>query len=97
MSENENTVSTCPAVASQIAKVSQPVTSRPFAVTGPVTVECHGRPTIHDHENSECGRHGCRFTISQKLKISIPVEFGANVKIGESSCECERATVEYEV
>ena len=97
MHDNDNPISTCPAVASQIAKVSLPVSSRPFAVAGHVTVECYGRPTITGHEDAECGRHGCHFTISQKLKISIPVEFGANVRIGEASVECEHATVEYEV
>ena len=97
MHENDNTISTCPVIANQIAKVSLPVSTRPFAVTGPVTVECHGRPTVSEPETDDCGRHSCRFIISQRLKISVPVEFGANVKIGESSFECERATIEYEV
>ena len=81
----------CPTVATQIATVNQPVTSRPFVVTGPVSVECEGRPVITEDE-ADCRRHSCCFTVSQKLRIEIPMEFGAKVRIGESSVECGRVT-----
>jgi hypothetical protein len=32
----------------------------------------------------------CHFTIAQRLKIDIPVDFGASVKVGDTYVDCER-------
>ncbi|MCL2401921.1 MAG: hypothetical protein FWC90_04690 [Oscillospiraceae bacterium] len=97
MSENTNTTHNgkCPTVASQIATISQPVEIRPFATTGAVTVECFGRPMVE--QDARCERRGhCCFTITQRIRVEIPVVFGAEVEVGKDRVECARPRVEFE-
>lgn len=81
---------TCPALGIQNATVCLPVKVSPFAVTGPVKLQCCGEPIVLP----SCGHcHGkvngtCEFTISQKIRVELPVEFGATVNIGETFVEC---------
>ena len=86
----------CGINVTQVSTVSQPVMNRPFVVTGPIKVECEGRPVVEHHEDEECsrGRGGCRFVIKQKIKVDIPMEFGATVRIGDSHVECGRVRVD---
>jgi len=85
----------CPALGTHYALVGVPVTVKPFAIPGHVSVECVDAPYMEPGENCR-GKSGavCHFTISQMLKIDIPVDFGANVKVGESYVECDRYGVE---
>lgn len=81
---------TCPAVGVQTANVCLPVKVSPFSVTGPARVHCCGEPLVLPH-NDHC--HGkpngtCEFTISQKIKVEIPVEFGATVHVGDTFVDC---------
>jgi len=84
-----------PALGTHYALVGVPVTVKPFAIPGHVSVECVDAPYMEPGENCR-GRSGavCHFTISQMLKIDIPVDFGANVKVGDSYVECDRYGVE---
>lgn len=91
MLENElQNAHACPAVGTQFANVCVPVTVKPFAIPGPVTVDCFGEPVIASEECCR-GKVGqvCHFTISQKIKIEIPVDFGAAVKVGETFVDCD--------
>jgi len=77
----------CSRVASQMATISQPVAVRPFAETRPVTIECFGNPVIEQTE--ACGRPGgCQFVLIQRVRVEVPVEFGAAVRICEPQIEC---------
>jgi hypothetical protein len=36
----------------------------------------------------------CHFTIAQKIKIEVPIDFGAAVKVGDTYVECDHFAVE---
>ena len=81
----------CPAVGIQNALVSVPVTIVPFANKGPVKVFCCGDPVINYNTDRCCGKVNdvCRFIITQQLKVEVPVDFGADVCVGDSFVCCE--------
>lgn len=80
----------CPTVTKHDVTACVPVCIRPFAEPGPVVVECAGNPEIR----SDCGRGDCEecgcceFTVSQKMRINIPIAFGAGVQVGEVHVSC---------
>lgn len=81
---------TCPAVGIQTANVSLPVKISPYSVTGPAKLHCCGEPVIIPC-NEHC--HGrvngtCEFTISQRIKVEVPVEIGATVNVGDTYVDC---------
>lgn len=85
---------TCPALGSRTATVCLPVSVSPFAVTGPVVIECCGEPEVMPSCHCKGKINGtCDFTISQKILVEVPVEFGANVNVGETYVECGCAVV----
>ena len=86
----------CVTRAYQEAKVCVPVTVTPFANIGEITTECCGKATI-SRENNCRGKENksCKFTISQKIKVEIPVEFGASTNVGGTFVDCDCST-EYE-
>lgn len=82
---------TCPVVGSQNVEVCLPVAISPFAVTGPAKIQCCGEPLIElccDHCHGK-PNGTCEFTISQKIHVEIPVEFGATVNVGETFVDCD--------
>ena len=80
---------TCPTVGSREATVCLPVTVCPYAVTGPVSVHCCGEAEVAANCRCKGKVNGtCDFTISQKLRVDVPVEFGATVNIGETYVDC---------
>lgn len=80
----------CSATGYQDVNVCIPVTIRPFGEVGNVKTHCEGRPFITQGCDHCPGKPGevCKFTISQKLRVEIPVIFGAKAEIGETSVEC---------
>jgi hypothetical protein len=92
--ELQNTYA-CPAVGTHYATVCVPVTVKPFGIPGPVTVECYGKPEItgEDHCHGNVGTV-CHFTISQRVRIDVPVDFGASVCVGETLVDCDYFSVE---
>lgn len=81
----------CDTKAYQSATICVPVTITPFAKVGEILTECCGKPEI-SHKYGKCKgieNGNCKFTISQKIKVEIPVEFGANTTIGGTFVECE--------
>ena len=87
---------TCPAIGSQEATVCLPISVSPYAVTGPAMIECCGAAKITNSCNRCPGKTNanCEFTISQKIRVEIPVEFGATVNVGETYVDCGCAKVE---
>ena len=81
----------CPALGFQEAKVSVPVEIKPFAEVGRVKFECVGKPVIH-RGTKECKgkeRETCKFTISQKIRVEVPVAFSAKTEIGPAMIDCK--------
>lgn len=80
----------CSTVGFQDVNVCIPVTIKPFGEAGNAKTTCIGKAVISS-ECDECpGKTGevCKFTISQKLRVEVPVIFGARAEIGEASIEC---------
>lgn len=80
----------CRAVGYQDVNVCIPVTIKPFGEAGNATTRCIGKAIVSS-ECEECpGKTGevCKFTISQKLRVEVPVVFGARAEIGEASIDC---------
>ncbi len=79
-------VATCPVTASHETTACVPVTICPFADAGPIDAECCGSPVIRSGDESCCGVPNGRyeFTVSQKMRINIPIAFGADIMVGET-------------
>lgn len=89
--EVETKEANCARVATQTAKVCVPISLKPYARTGRVVVRCLGDMEINRCCHCEGKVDGsCEFTVSQVLKIDIPVEFGATVKTGATYVQCGR-------
>jgi hypothetical protein len=86
----------CPTIGNQSAVVCLPVAVSPYAVTGPIKIKCCGEPVVSSFCNRCRGKvnETCEFTISQKINVEIPVEFGATVNIGETFIECGCASAD---
>lgn len=80
----------CPGVGSQTATVCLPVAVSPYAHAGPAMIHCCGEPIVVMCCNRCRGKvkAKCEFTISQKIQVEIPVEFGATVDIGDTFIDC---------
>lgn len=79
----------CPSIVPHEITVCVPITVKPFGETGNVKIKCEGEPVI---SSGGCcsGTPGgvCKFAVSQKLKVEIPVIFGARAEAGEASVDC---------
>lgn len=80
----------CTAIGYQDVDVCIPVTIKPFGEVGNVKTHCEGKPHIKPGCDYCPGKAGdvCKFTISQKLRVEVPVIFGAKAEIGEASVDC---------
>lgn len=84
----------CSAFAFQEASVCVPVEVIPYAKSGDVKVFCKGEPII-DSGCIECPGSidsKCHFTITQKICVKVPVEFGANTLVGNPHIKCDKAS-----
>lgn len=82
-------IRTCPTVSTHDTTVSVPVSIVPFANPGTITVSCCGAPEIGCDAVPAGKVNGCcNFTISQTMRVEIPIVFGANVLMGETYVEC---------
>lgn len=81
---------TCPVLGFQDVTVGVPVEIKPFAHVGKIKTECMGKPIIKRGTSSCDGKPGqvCKFTVSQKIRIEVPVVFGAKTKVGEAGIDC---------
>ena len=82
----------CHSTIYQEEKVSVPVKVNPYATTGKAKTICCGDPVITP--GNQCmENHGhCSFTVTQTLRIEIPVKFGASIEIGKASVQCGKAS-----
>lgn len=80
----------CNAMGYKDVSVCVPVTVKSFGVTGEVTTECLSEAEILKDYEYPYGENSseCNFYISQKLRITVPVCFGAEAEIGEFSVDC---------
>lgn len=81
----------CEAVGYQDVNVCIPVTIKTFGEAGNAKTQCLGKAVISSGCDMCPGKPGgeCKFTISQKLHVEVPVVFGARAEVGEASVECE--------
>lgn len=87
---------TCPTVGYQTASVCVPVTVTPFAEAGKTTTYCCGCPKIIPGATECCGtvNGSCSFTITQEIRVAVPVVFGATASVGDPSVSCGCVTFE---
>lgn len=86
-------IRTCPTVSTHDSTVSVPVRIVPFANPGTVVVQCCGDPVITPGATPAGTVNGsCPFTVSQTMRIDIPMVFGASVLIGDTYVECGGTT-----
>lgn len=80
----------CPTLGFQDVTVGVPVEIKPFAQIGNINTECMGKPMIRRGAASCDGKPGqiCQFTISQRIRVEVPVVFGAKTRVGEASINC---------
>jgi len=81
----------CPAIGRQQVDVCVPVSVKPFANIGIIKTLCCGEAIISPGTNI-CGgipNGECKFTISQKICVEVPVDFGAETTTGETHVLCE--------
>ena len=76
--------------------VCVPVTVTPFAnyVEGTAKTKCCGDPVVGPG-NKPCSgtKNGsCTFTLSQLICVEVPVDFGANVDVGDTYVDCKEAS-----
>lgn len=90
----------CSAVGFQDVSVCIPVTIKPFGEVGNAKTQCLGKAVVASGCDHCPGKPGevCKFTISQKLRVEVPVIFGARAEIGEAAvdCGCAESIGEYE-
>lgn len=85
--------SPCPAVGHQEVEVCVPVEVKPFAEVGKIKTQCVGKAVVAKCDKCQGEKkRECKFTITQKIKVEIPVVFGANTKVGEAHCnfDCDQ-------
>ena len=71
-----------------------PVTTTPCAKVGNIKTECCGTPIVvprkHDICCDEMQKNGCcKYTIIQKMKVEIPIDFTADTKVDDLFVDCE--------
>ena len=75
----------CPASASEDVNVTVPVTVRAYANCGNVELHCMGGAVVTRNSNDTPGRPDMisKFTVSQKMRVEIPMMFGCECDVGE--------------
>jgi len=85
----------CSVNAFQELDICVPVTIEPFVTLGDPVVECIDDPCITPVACHSWNRNGtCKFTVSQKLCVMVPIEFKATASSGTTSVCCGDASDE---
>lgn len=79
-----NGKSGCSKLITQNAEVQLPLDINVYAELGEVRTQCCGEPEIQIVHR--CG--GCKLIVSQRLTVTIAVEYGADVTAEESQGSC---------
>lgn len=87
---------TCPVTACQSAGVCVPVTVTPFAKATRTRTICCGKPVITPGKITCAGvKNGsCTFTVTQDIRVTVPIEFGAVATVGDTYVSCLSVTTE---
>jgi len=80
----------CSAVGYQDVNVCIPITIKTFGEAGNAKTQCLGKAVITSGCDECPGKVNdvCKFTISQKLRVEVPVIFGARAEVGKASVDC---------
>ena len=81
----------CPVAGYQDVNVCVPITIKVFGEVGNAETQCLGKSVVSSGCEVCSGKPGdvCKFTISQKLRVEVPVIFGARAEAGEAFVDCE--------
>lgn len=77
----------CSKINYQYANVSVPVQLKPKTIAGDIIVECCEEPHIECNDN-QCENQS-EITITQKVRIKIPIRYKIDACVGESVISCE--------
>ena len=80
----------CPTMSYQDVNVCIPVTIKAFGEVGNVKTQCLGKAIVSsgcDDCKGKCD-DVCKFTVNQKLRVEVPIIFGARVEGGEALIDC---------
>lgn len=80
----------CSTVGCQDVDVCIPITIKAFGEVGNAKTQCLGKSVISSGCDACSGKPGevCKFTISQKLRVEVPIIFGARAEAGEALIDC---------
>lgn len=80
----------CPTMSYQDVNVCIPVTIKAFGEVGNVKTQCLGKAIVESGCDACKGKCDdvCKFTVSQKLRVEVPIIFGARVEGGEALIDC---------
>lgn len=80
----------CSAVGYQEVDVCVPITIKAFGEVGNARTHCLGKSVVSAGSPAYAGKPGetCQFTISQKLRVEVPVIFGARAEAGDAIIDC---------
>jgi len=95
MNDDINNTTICPAVGYQMIEMCVPVHVKPFAKIGDTITKCCGPATVMpgtDRCDAMPPVGECGFTITQRICIEVPVEFGADVDTGEVHGTCDQVS-----
>ena len=81
----------CPAKACEEVTVTVPITVSACSEVGDVTLQCMGHAVItrNDDDPPGCPCAVSKFTISQKMRVDIPIIFFAEADVGEGHVDFE--------
>lgn len=80
----------CSTVGCQDVDVCIPITIKAFGEVGNAKTQCLGKSVISSGYDACLGKPGevCKFTISQKLHVEVPIIFSARAEAGEALIDC---------
>ncbi len=80
----------CSTVGCQDVDVCIPITIKAFGEVGNIKTQCLGKSVISSGSDACLGKPGevCKFTVSQKLHVEVPIIFGARAEAGEAIIDC---------
>ena len=83
----------CKELIEKFLTICLPVTITPCVDVRRIKSECCGNPIITPNHHKNCCKSkedgSCEFTIVQKMKVEIPIEFKAETKIDDPFVDCE--------
>ena len=91
--EHQDCCDDCKSIIEKFLTICLPVKTTPNVKVGKIKTECCGNPIISAKKHEKCcGEKNdgcCKFTIIQKMKIEIPIDFDAKTEIDDLFVDCE--------